>query len=437
MDASVQFPKYDSYKNSSVEWIGKIPEHWNIEPFKALFKVSNERNGSNIIGEMLSVSGYRGIEIKEYAHEEQKRSAQDLADYRVVRKGQLVVNTMWLNYSGLGVSNHEGHVSPAYRAYDMKDGLVKRYIHYLLRSHAYVQGYTGLMQGIRPNSLQIKDNDFKNIPVVLPPHNEMCCIADFLDHKVTEIDTAIAKKQELIQLLNEQKAILINRAVTKGLNPDVKMKDSGVAWIGEIPEHWEVKRIKHFAKFYGGGTPHKETLDFWGGDIPWVSPKDMKKRYISTTSDFITEKALKRTTVKLLPKNVVLIVVRGMILARKIPVALTTRGVVINQDMKAMEVKGSVCVPEYFLMLLEGVNSEMSVLLDEAGHGTKTLPTDKLGNFQVAMPPNTEQEKILKYTQKHEEEYRKVYADILQQIEKLKEFKQTLITHTTTGKIKV
>ena len=111
------FPKYDSYKDSGVDWLGKIPSHWDVLPFKALFRMSFEKNEKNIVGEMLSVSGYRGIEIKYYEHEEQKRSAKELCDYRVVRKGQLVVNTMWLNYAGLGVSDLEGYVSPAYRSY--------------------------------------------------------------------------------------------------------------------------------------------------------------------------------------------------------------------------------------------------------------------------------------------------------------------------------
>lgn len=157
----MSFPRYDEYKDSGVEWLGEIPAEWENFPFRSLFAVSTEKNEKTIIGEMLSVSGYRGIEIKKYAHEEQKRKAEDLKDYRVVREGQLVVNTMWLNYAGLGVSNYEGHVSPAYRSYNISKILNKKFVHYLLRSEEYVQCYTGLMQGIRPNSLQIKNNDFK------------------------------------------------------------------------------------------------------------------------------------------------------------------------------------------------------------------------------------------------------------------------------------
>jgi len=238
------FPRYAKYKDIGVKWIGEIPTHWKVLPFKALFQMSNEKNGKNVVGEMLSVSGYRGVEVKPYEYEEQKRTKKDLEEYRVVRAGQLAVNTMWLNYAGLGVSEIEGHMSPAYRAYWMSEDLHKRYIHYLMRSHIYVEGYTGMMQGVRPNSLQIKNVDFHRFPILVPDYNEQQRIADFLNRKSAEIDEAIAKKQRLIELLEERKTILINQAVTKGLNPDVPMKDSGVEWIGDIPEHWEMSRSK-------------------------------------------------------------------------------------------------------------------------------------------------------------------------------------------------
>ena len=103
-------------KPSGVEWLGDIPSHWEVLPFLALFNVSDERNNKSIVGEMLSISGYRGVETKKYESESQKRTAKQLEDYRVVRENQLAVNTMWLNHKGLGVSSLQGHMSPAYRA---------------------------------------------------------------------------------------------------------------------------------------------------------------------------------------------------------------------------------------------------------------------------------------------------------------------------------
>ena len=128
----MKYRAYSEYKDSCVEWLGEIPARWTLEKFKYLFQVSNEKNGVEPVGQMLSVSGYRGVEVKEYNDEAKKRTLEEVAEYRVVRKGQLVVNTMWLNYSGLGVSDYEGYVSPAYRAYRFTKNVNKKYIHYLL-----------------------------------------------------------------------------------------------------------------------------------------------------------------------------------------------------------------------------------------------------------------------------------------------------------------
>jgi len=197
------------------------------------------------VGEMLSVSGYRGVERKEYDFEERKRSVDELAEYRVVRVGQLVVNTMWLNYAGLAVSAFEGHVSPAYRCYEIARRYEREYLHHLVRSATYVGRYCALLYGIRPNSLQIKNHDWDSLELLVPPRAEQRAIAAFLDRETARIDALVAKKERLIALLQEQRTALITRAVTKGLDPTVPMKDSGVEWLGEIPAHWEVKRLRH------------------------------------------------------------------------------------------------------------------------------------------------------------------------------------------------
>src|SRR5690554_7432670 len=113
----MSFPTYFQYKNSNVQWLGEVPAHWDINKFRYVFRESNEKIENEVVGEMLSVSGYRGIEIKIYDDDNKRRTEEELQGYRIVRPGQLVVNTMWLNYAGLGVSNYEGHVSPAYRSY--------------------------------------------------------------------------------------------------------------------------------------------------------------------------------------------------------------------------------------------------------------------------------------------------------------------------------
>lgn len=249
----MSFPAYPSYRPSGIDWLSQIPADWRVQKFRFTFGESGEKIETEVVGPMLSVSGYRGIEVKEYDDENQRRAEEDLIGYRIVRPGQLVVNTMWLNYAGLGVSAHEGHVSPAYRAYWFTDRSADpRFVHYLLRSSIYVQGYTRLLTGIRPNSLQMSRADLMDFPVLLPPLSVQIAIAAFLDRETAKIDALIEEQRRLIALLKEKRQAVISHAVTKGLNPRAPMKDSGVEWLGNVPAHWTVAPLKRTAAVLAG-----------------------------------------------------------------------------------------------------------------------------------------------------------------------------------------
>ena len=285
----MSFPRYPKYKESGVEWLGEVPEHWEVKKFRYLFRESPEKIDSEVVGPMLSVSGYRGIEVKEYDDENRRRLSEELVGYRIVRVGQLVVNSMWLNYAGLGVSAHEGHVSPAYRCYWITKSLAGRFTHHLLRSGIYVQGYTRLLTGIRPNSLQISRDDLMEFPVLVPSPAEQTLIAAFLDLETAKIDGLIREQQRLIELLKEKRQVVISNAVTKGLNPRAPMKPSGIEWLGDVPEHWCVTKMKWVAEMESGHTPDKKIAAYWeNGDIPWVSLNDTgylkDNDYISDTA---------------------------------------------------------------------------------------------------------------------------------------------------------
>ncbi|MEM9101825.1 MAG: restriction endonuclease subunit S [Pseudomonadota bacterium] len=311
----------------------------------------------------------------------------------------------------------------------------ERYLKHILDSdYMNSQIYRVITGATRP-ALGIQQ--IRKFRLPFPPLHIQKSISSFLDKKITQIDEAISIKEKQIALLKERKQIVIQNAVTQGLNPDVPMKDSGVDWIGEVPSRWSVRKLKYFTRFMGGGTPSKENMDYWGGDIPWVSPKDMKFDVIETSIDSITDLAVKKSSVKLVPTNSILIVVRGMILARKIPVSITAKKVTINQDMKALIVNENVCVPLFLRLILDGLHEELSTFLEESGHGTKTLPTEKLGGFLLPLPPISEQNKILEFVAKQSNTIEKTIKIQESQIDKLKEYKATLINSAVTGKIKV
>lgn len=243
-------------KSSGYKWLGDIPEQWGVEKFRYVFSESQEKieSPNEIKGEMLSVSGYRGIEVKKYEDETLKRKPSELINYRIVKPKQLVVNTMWLNYAGLGVSNHIGYVSPAYRSYAIRQDFNARFIHHLMRSDIYVKGYTRLLTGIRPNSLQMGRDDLMAFPIVVPHREEQQKIAQFLDYETAKIDALIDEQKRLIELLKEKRQAVISHAVTKGLNPDAPMKESGIEWLGEVPEHWSIVYSKYLFDFVTSGS---------------------------------------------------------------------------------------------------------------------------------------------------------------------------------------
>jgi len=146
-----------------------------------------------------------------------------------------------------------------------------KYIYYLTKSDPFQKIGAAMMYGAAGQK-RLPEEFIRDFPVSTPTLPEQHAIATFLDRETAKINAQIAKKERLVELLQEKRAALISQAVTKGLDPAEPIKDSGIEWLGEIPAHWEVKRLKFVANFFGGGTPSKDNLDFWSGDIPWISP---------------------------------------------------------------------------------------------------------------------------------------------------------------------
>jgi type I restriction enzyme, S subunit len=332
MDQRLAFPRYDSYRATGLEWLGVIPSHWELKRKKYLF---SERVQKGFPDEpLLAATQSQGVVRKTDYDSRTVEATKDFHLLKLVKQGDFVISLRSFE-GGIEFAHYQGIISPAYTVLTPLPEVEAGFYRYFFKSLQFIQSLKLFVTGIREGQ-NIDYTKLSRAFLPYPPASEAKRIANFLDQKTAEIDEAIAKKQRLIDLLKEQKAILINQAVTKGLNPDVPTRDSGVEWIGEVPKHWVYKKIKHLVTFISGGTPSKDIRDYWAGNIPWVSPKDMKRRYLSSAIDGITEKALKRTNLKLLNPGCVLIVVRGMILSKKIPVAISTVPLTINQDMKAM-----------------------------------------------------------------------------------------------------
>ncbi|MEQ9843864.1 restriction endonuclease subunit S [Pectobacterium brasiliense] len=282
--------------------------------------------------------------------------------------------------------------------------------------------------------MELPRQNLASVKLPVPPICTQEAIARFLDFKTAQIDTLISKQKALLNKLAEKRAALISNAVTKGLDPSVKMKDSGVEWLGEIPHTWNVTRLRFLVKMSGGMTPSTNKPEYWGGDIPWVSPKDMKRDAINDSIDTLTEQALLDTNISLYEPNNVLIVVRGMILAHTFPVAINTVPVTVNQDMKVLSTSLD-C--EYLSLLLKGIQGLILSVVEESAHGTKVLRTDVFKNIYLPVPPKDEQKNIVKEIKKITHLIDKQINSISLLIARLQEYRSTLITSAVTGKIDV
>ena len=364
--------------------------------------------------------------------------AESYVGHKLCWSDDLVINSLWAWARGLGVSPRHGIVSTAYGVYRCRQGsdLDPRFLHHLVRSDSFQWELQVRSKGVWKSRLQLTDAAFLDAPLPVPPLSEQAAIVRYLDHVDRRISRYIQTKQRLIELLEEEKQVIIHRAVTRGLDLDVPLKPSGVEWLGDVPEHWEIRKLRRCAFISGGMTPSMEARRYWGGSVPWVTPKDMKQAVISDSSLKITDAALQETSLQLITPPVVLMVVRGMILARRVPVAWTTSSVTINQDMKALRPVKELDAA-FLALFLNSVQEALTPLIDEAGHGTRRLPTERWRELPIAMPPLHEQIAIGRYLDDETANIDFAIGTARRETELLREYRTRLIADVVTGKLDV
>lgn len=235
---------YSEYKDSGLPWLGHIPMHWDVKRAKSLLYGVDERSKAGK-EELLTVSSARGVVHRKSATVTMFK-AKSYTGYKLCWPGDLVINSLWAWAGGLGVSKDHGIISSAYGVYRVRSDapLQPAFVHEVVRSSAFHWELQVRSKGVWISRLQLTDESFLNAPLHLPPLDEQAAIVRFLDHANGRIDRYIRAKRKLIALLNEQKRSAIHRAVTRGLDPNVRLRRSGMLWLTEIPVHWSVSRLK-------------------------------------------------------------------------------------------------------------------------------------------------------------------------------------------------
>ncbi len=320
-------------------------------------------------------------------------------------------------------------VRPINNSYDT------RYLYWILKSKVFSQYIELTSYGSTISHLY--QNVFVEFLFPLPDRHMQLSISRYLDHKTTQIDALIAKKQRQIELLKEKRSSLITEAVTKGLDPNAKMKDSNVEWILQIPVGWSTKRIKFMCQFVSGGTPSTSNRAFWDGEIPWVSSKDMKTHYLKEPQDHITQLGVENSSTKIVPEGTLLLVMRSGILRHSLPVAVITSDMAINQDIKGLLKTSGEIDLRYLAWFIEGNQSLLLALWRKEGTTVESLESEDVANFEVILPPHYEQLEIINHIEDNIEGTQSVIAAIHSSIEVLHEYRSSLISEAVTGKLSI
>jgi len=256
----VSFPRYPEYKDSGVEWLGEVPVHWEVKRLNHYFKERREKASDK---EFIPLSVTMGGIVPRL---ETAAKTQDGDNRKKVVAGDFVINSRSDRKGSSGISPTDGTVSLICIVLEPQ-GTDRRFVHHLLRSVAFQEEFYRYGKGIVADLWSTGVADMKNIVLAMPPSKEQRAIAAFLNHETGKIDALIEEQRRLIELLKEKRQAVISHAVTKGLDPNVPMKDSGVEWLGEVPAHWTVAALRWYATIQGGLAKGKK----YGLDEPVVS----------------------------------------------------------------------------------------------------------------------------------------------------------------------
>lgn len=238
--------RYPEYKDSGLPWLGVIPAHWEIRRNGRLFSQRNENGFPDL--PILEVSLKTGVRVRGLDNQKRKQMMADRAKYKRAVRGDIAYNMMRLWQGAVGVAPVDGLVSPAYVVAKPHSGTNSRYYAYLFRTAAYMNEVNKYSHGIVTDRNRLYWDEFKQMPSVFPPPDEQAAIANYLDHHGALVSQYVRNKRRLIELLKEQKKAVIQQAVTRGLDSNVRTKSSGIDWLGDIPAHWEVKRLKYLVR---------------------------------------------------------------------------------------------------------------------------------------------------------------------------------------------
>ena len=430
-----KYQKYAAYKESQSDWMGEIPAQWSLSRLKYIFSIK-KRIAGNLGHEVLSIT-QKGIKVKDTESGDGQLS-MDYSKYQLVHIGDFAMNHMDLLTGYVDISKYHGVTSPDYRVFAIEDSekFYSRYYLYLLQMGYKQQLFFHLGQGSSHlGRWRLPTEAFNEVIYPVPSIQEQTQIANFLDHETAKIDSLIEKQQKLIELLQEKRQAVISHAVTKGLNLDVTMKDSGVEWLGEVPEYWEITKVKYVA----GLTPKKSELLSSDNRLCTFVPMEKLKlgNIVKDEEKPISEVIAGYTYFK-----------DGDLLLAKVTPCFENKNMCIANGLKngvgfgsseiyVLRVNVKVNTQFLFYRLQEEQFMELGSGAMTGAGGLKRVPSEFLNNFEFLLPPLEEQFTIVEYLNEYLLKNESLMGKAYSAIQLMQERRTALISAAVTGKIDV
>ncbi|EJP4246942.1 restriction endonuclease subunit S [Campylobacter upsaliensis] len=396
------------YKPSGIKWLGEIPQSWKNVSIRSCFTESNQRCNTDSYP-LLSVTIANGIIYQDDIENKKDISNDDKSNYKIVPLNAVAYNKMRMWQGAVGVNTlTTGIVSPAYIVAIPNEKILPNFVSYLFKSKIIISEFDKNSYGLCLDMNNLRYDDFRNIKIPLPPLQEQKEIAEFLDKKCEKIQNYIDKKQKLITLLQEKKQALINEVVTKGLNPNIEFKNSGIAYLGLIPHHWEVRRMKFMASIHNG----REQTEI--ADENGIYPIYGSGGILGKSMYFIYDKP-------------------SVLLGRKgtIDKPLFVEEPFWTIDTMFYTSVSKIVLPKYFYYLCLTIDFQFYI----SGSAIPSMTQYDLANISFALPPLQEQKQIANFLDEKCEKINSAIEKTKKQIELVKEYKNTFINEAVCGRI--
>ena len=428
-------------KDSGVPWLGEVPEHWKTERAKWLFrKMERPVRDSDEV-----VTCFRDGVVTLRKNRRVRGFTESLKEigYQGVHQGDLVIHAMDAFAGAIGVSDSDGKGTPVYSVCSpLVECVTPYYYAYCAREMARSEWILALAKGVRERSTDFRFDAFASQPVPLPPLPDQTAIVRFLDHADRRIRRYIRAKQKLVALVEEQKQAIIHQALTGQIDvrtgqPYPVYRPSGVEWLGDVPEHWDVRRIGGFCKVGNGSTPSRGNTAYWsGGEYPWLNSSSVNQGTVTKSDQFVTDIALRECHLPRVPADSVLIGITGQGKTRGMAAVLAIDAT-INQHMAYIVANADRVSSRYLQMCLTAAYTELRAISSASGSTKGALTCEDIKSFGVVLPPMDEQEVMLLAVGRGLASVERFASMARRQIDLVRGCRARLIADVVTGKLDV